>query len=168
MNWDYIAGFFDGEGNIAIKRRRDRRPQVVLNMTQKRREVLDAILIFLKENDIEGQIYKKNPCFFIQIGNSASTKNFLSAVIEKLIVKKDEAVMGLGVLNAQVQSRTRLSMSEKRTFQECRRNGESFVTIGKRLGRDSSSLFRMTKRLRQEVLPLNQPESRVMEQEPLL
>lgn len=154
MNWSYIAGFFDGEGNISIKRRVGRRPQVVLNMTQKRREVLDEILLFLESQHITAHVYKKTSCFYIQIGQAQSCRPFLEAVVSTLIVKKEEAEIGLATLHKQPQSRTKLSTTEKNTIAELRKAGKSYAYIGKQLNRDSSNIFRFVKRLGQGVLAL--------------
>lgn len=154
MNWDYIAGFFDGEGNISIKKRTGRRPQVVLNMTQKRRDVLDKILLFLESQHLTGQIYKKPSCFYIQIGQAQSCRPFLEAVVSALIVKKEEAEIGLATLYNQPQSRTKLSTAEKNKIIEFRKAGKSYAYIGKQLNRDSSNVFRYVKRLGQGVLPI--------------
>ena len=53
MNWEYIAGFFDGEGCIYIKN-----SKVRLQLTQKPIEVLVIIQKFLKENDINSFIVR--------------------------------------------------------------------------------------------------------------
>ena len=55
MSWEWFAGFFDGEGSIAISRVRNR--SVRLSIGQVDPTPLNAIRIFLFDRGIEGRMY---------------------------------------------------------------------------------------------------------------
>lgn len=97
MSWQYIAGFFDGEGCITLCRDSSFSPNV--QMTQTEYSVLEIIKMFLEEHDIPSQIYSwrsQGPnCkqrWDLRIrGGRQTVKKFLENVIPYLIVKKLKA-----------------------------------------------------------------------------
>lgn len=129
MNWSYVAGFFDGEGNIAIydyerKRYFPDRPlknqpytmhersvaismsqkvRIFVNMTQLDNGVLNEIHKFLINENIVCQLQKANSKDIrrIQFSSRASVKLFLEKVMPYLIVKKPKAEIALRFLNGE-------------------------------------------------------------------
>src|SRR3990167_3729245 len=102
MTYEYIAGFFDGEGNISIKHRDGRKPQVVCTTVQKRRAVLDEIQKFLAKRDIRSSVLtRKTGVHALQMGHTDSVSSFLKGIVGSLIVKKDEALTAIKLLDSQ-------------------------------------------------------------------
>ena len=91
ITWPYIAGFFDGEGNISLTKHGC--GNINVNLYQKRRDVLDRITNFLKAHNFDANIYvdkREQHTFRISGGRNASLK-FLNSILPYLIVKKTEA-----------------------------------------------------------------------------
>lgn len=53
ISWQYLAGFFDGEGNVDLYRR------VRLTIVQKNREILDDIVSFLSGEGIKATLHHR-------------------------------------------------------------------------------------------------------------
>lgn len=100
MNWEYIAGFFDGEGCVGLfcgsaKERKYWR----ISITQKALPVLQAILDFVGY----GTIYKSNQTYKssrivmwqYQIFRQREVFYFLSNILPSLILKKAECKKAL-------------------------------------------------------------------------
>ena len=90
MNWDYIAGFFDGEGNIHIlkvKGSKDDAPQlgVMVRIYQNSKDILEEMKIFLGC----GTIYQKksNGVFELTFNKKENVKSFLSNLRGRAILK---------------------------------------------------------------------------------
>ena len=86
MNWNYIAGFFDGEGNIHITKSRVVRIFIYRNTV----EVLEEILYFLEKYNLSCKIKlrRNRNCYQLQIIKRDSVEIFLSYMIKRCIVKK--------------------------------------------------------------------------------
>jgi len=106
MNWSYIAGFFDGEGNISIRTPNNKYSGrgVILTVAQKKSnaDVIYKMKVFLAKQGIESHIYvqkAKNDNWEdgvrLQISNREDGKCFLSKIVNKLYVKKAEAMKAL-------------------------------------------------------------------------
>jgi intein-encoded DNA endonuclease-like protein len=62
MNWDYVAGFFDGEGSMVLTTDTSgakKSINVQVQMSQTDKNVLTVILDFLTSQGICGGIYKR-------------------------------------------------------------------------------------------------------------
>lgn len=88
LNWNYIAGFFDGEGNIHIANTR----MVRIFMYQNTVEVLEEILYFLEKYDLSCKIKlrRNRNCYQLQVLKRDSVEKFLSHIVDRCIVKKDK------------------------------------------------------------------------------
>jgi len=97
MDWSYIAGFLDGEGNIHLGKVTDKNKeikayQVMIRIYNSNREVLERIKDFLGY----GRIYqfKKNKgksiVFELTIYKKTEVERFLSRVAEHTICKKEK------------------------------------------------------------------------------
>ena len=105
MNWDYIAGFFDGEGSITKVGKNSFR----ITFAQNNKDVLDAIKLFLNGYGIHSWITKKRPSkaypnnigYHLAFAKSEAVRLFLTQVIPYLIVKKDLAIITLPLLTVE-------------------------------------------------------------------
>ncbi len=96
MTWQYVAGFFDGEGNINICPSRGR--SWPARIVQSETRVLNTISEFLKGNGIESHLYHsykagqyknaKKDLWCLQITGESNTRVFLQGILPFLIVKK--------------------------------------------------------------------------------
>ena len=84
MNWAYVAGFFDGEGDLGMC------PRFCLTITQKNHQVLLEILAFFQHQGIKGGgIYKNtNGTHRINLGGSGDVMIVLRGMLLYLRVKK--------------------------------------------------------------------------------
>jgi len=94
MNWDYIAGFFDGEGNInLIKNNQKLSYYIQIRLYSSDENVLLEIKSFIGK----GQIYKvKKPSatnfvYELTITNKLDVKFFLENIVDKIVIKKEIA-----------------------------------------------------------------------------
>lgn len=90
ISWEYIAGFFDGEGCLSIKNRYKGIGYWTLGMTQKNIEVLETIQEFLGG----GHIYKKSDCdcWSYELYKQQHVRSILEKLLPYLIVKYDKAL----------------------------------------------------------------------------
>lgn len=94
MNWDYIAGFFDGEGNIHLNTIRDKKEEnklkgleILCRIYNTNKEILEQIRVFLGF----GNIYKKkHDVFELVISKKEQTNFFLRNIQGKTILKKGQ------------------------------------------------------------------------------
>lgn len=98
MTFEYIAGFFDGEGCISKMCKRFSGFQVIIS--QKEKYILDEIQNFLLTYNIRSAIYpvnkkSKSPVYSLVIRDQQSTFNFLSKIISLIYIKKEKAVIAL-------------------------------------------------------------------------
>lgn len=95
MDWSYIAGFFDGEGNFHTRLNRKKQSyQLLIRMYGCNKELLKEIQKFLGY----GSIYTKrkdsenrSACYELTISNKKHTKDFLLKIKDLLIEKKSQA-----------------------------------------------------------------------------
>lgn len=102
MSWEYIAAFFDGEGNINCGKLKNRGPYretsrvFVLRFFQDYREVLDEIKEFLEKEGIQSSIknYKLNQPnhHMLYITGSGNVVKTLLGMEKFLRVKREDAV----------------------------------------------------------------------------
>lgn len=93
MNWDYIAGFFDGEGNIHILKTKTyengkHNLAVAIRIYQSSKDVLEEIQKFIGY----GVIYRKKNegVFELTFVKKENVKNFLLNIKDKVITKKGQ------------------------------------------------------------------------------
>ena len=115
MNWDYLAGFFDGEGYVTISEKfrwSDGCPHIFAGLSQKNVAVLNEIRNFLRSQGIlVRQPYYHPPrktnvskneeqydLYDMKIGKRRHVLAFLKGVHPHLIVKKDLATKALSFL----------------------------------------------------------------------
>jgi murein L,D-transpeptidase YcbB/YkuD len=98
MSWQYIAGFFDGEGTIWYKLKKDKKNRtkfsVSMSQSEKQGRVLYEIQKFLKKNLIEAKIYhrkKRDNAMVLEFSNRQEAYKFLIKILPFLIVKQEKA-----------------------------------------------------------------------------
>lgn len=137
VNWDYIAGFFDGEGNLHW--RENGRKQSA-TFTQKDRQVLEEIRKFLLTENIRSNIYfmPSDNIFRLRISQSTSPDKFLSSLKTRIIVKK-KALDDISE-KLVIRKKARLSLDEIEEIQRMRNRGFSISQISEQLHRDWRSI----------------------------
>jgi intein/homing endonuclease len=101
MNWDYVAGFFDGEGSMVLTTDRggERKSiNVQISIGQSNKEVLLLILDFLKEQGICGGVYTKTEkrmsalsrktMYTLIVGNRRNVVLMLTQLVPRIHVKR--------------------------------------------------------------------------------
>lgn len=94
VNWAYVAGFFDGEGNINVAKHR-------ISIYQNDIRPLNAIKEFFAKNGIVTYVYTrptprrtnfdvKDTCSVLRFCGQPDVKKFLRGVLPYLIVKKQD------------------------------------------------------------------------------
>lgn len=104
MNWDYIAGFFDGEGSVLISEKKCR---VAIPQTQ--RKVLEAIKSFSGVGNIfvigRRRAHWKDAWVYYVVGQQ-DTLGFLTNIRSRVIVKKEAVRRGIKKLEELIQKRS--------------------------------------------------------------
>ena len=99
MTWEYLAGFFDGEGNIYVRDSDEGRKRAVrISIVNTNTEVLGEIGMFLSGEGINAVTYtteRDNPahaeCGHLTLTGAKNIYMFLVKITPHLIVKRDEA-----------------------------------------------------------------------------
>lgn len=98
INWDYIAGFFDGEGNINVSKTKNYKNgehniTIAIRIYQTSRDVLEKIKDFIGY----GTIYENkrtnsswNNTFELTFNKKDDVKTFLITIKDKVITKKEQ------------------------------------------------------------------------------
>jgi intein/homing endonuclease len=89
MNWSYLAGFFDGEGNIHINKNNTKSNyQILVRLYSSNEDILKKIKLFLGY----GQIYikKKTGVYELTISKKHLVKEFLSNIYPLSFIKKEQ------------------------------------------------------------------------------
>ena len=95
MNLDYVAGFMDGEGHICINKGTNN-PLVSIPQTN------EGVLQIVKELVGKGNVYKvkkresKHKQMFQWVVSGLDAIEFLEQIVDKLVIKKEEAETLIG------------------------------------------------------------------------
>jgi len=146
MNWDYIAGFFDGEGSITNTRDRYR-----VTISQTNLQALEAIQKFAKVGFViivtKRQSHWKQSWVYY-IAKQEDMLRFLKAIAPKLVVKKELVYHAIPVLEKKVQEqklRKKKLCWRIKKCKELRRNGFTYRAISKVVGIDWGYVRRLDK-----------------------
>jgi len=153
MSWEYIAGFFDGEGCIY---RATKKGKVLnhyrLTITQVNTEVLYTIKQFLQDNNIVSRIHERQhlqsprcrTTTMLVIDNYQNTLPFLNNILPHLIVKKDKAMEAISVLDDSTKWNGRdKTMRYRDTILEMREEHLTYKEIRDLLGVSIGSIWRV-------------------------
>lgn len=137
MTWNYIAGFFDGEGSITNNKKgyRITLPQTNLEVLTEIKEYIGCEHLF-KETKRKDH-WKDNWVYYI--AKQEDILFFLKKICNALIVKKKEAEAVIQILRENVNKmkaceKQRIAIERK--AKELRKEGMAYREIGKRLGID--------------------------------
>ncbi len=151
MNWDYIAGFFDGEGSIVKIATKSYR----ISFAQSDTNVLEVIANFLNEYGIHTWITYKQPTaltrkpeYQLAFSQSTSVRLFLKTIQDRIIVKKDLVNYALDNLTNRIT--TSVSETERQDMIAMDKDGLSQHEIANILGR---SQFAVSTNLRRRLCP---------------
>lgn len=108
IGWEYVAGFFDGEGCVSIVKQNGKlkRIDVGLFQSEPQAEVLRRIEKFLAREGIVGRwkyhsthrSENASTTVHLVINRQESVRRFLEAVYPYLIVKSEKSAIALGLL----------------------------------------------------------------------
>lgn len=146
MNWDYIAGFFDGEGTLVGRRRGFR-----IGITQTNKKVLEEIKNFSKIGHIckitKRKFHWKDSWVYF-IAKQSDVYVFLEKIKPKLIVKKKLVDKAIKILKVYLETEKRKKLNLKIRIKEAknlRGKGLSYREIGKKLSIDFGYARRLIK-----------------------
>lgn len=137
MTWDYIAGFIDGEGSF-VKRKRT----YTLYITQANQEVLEAIRRFIGGGYVYPITKRRahwKDAWLYSSGDSKTTHRVLSNVVDRLVVKREQAVRisnALKIRLREIDQQKRLKESRVEKSKALRERGWSYRKIGRTLKTD--------------------------------
>lgn len=126
MNWNYIAGFFDGEGSVSVSYRKSGNLRnVILSITQCQLEVLEQIRDFVGEGKIDvnrhegSKTWKEHwkPAWHFRLSNRPAVIRFLEKIQSKVIVKKDKNAQVLRILKRAEQLRNKRAKDRRKKVQ---------------------------------------------------
>jgi len=138
MNWNYIAGFFDGEGTINPCENN----RYKVGITQANKKVLEEIQLFTKIGHIHSIKKRKSHwknAWIYYISKQEDVYKFLNTISLRLIVKRKEILKIIPELKektAQIKEQKLKVIKRKQLAKKLREKGLSFREIGKRLGID--------------------------------
>ena len=148
MTWEYIAGFFDGEGTIR-NNKYGNKTSIGIGITQSvfHGEVINEIKDFLDKEKIRVQVYIRNEPYKdkykaqyrLEITSRASVKDFLLPIIENLRVKRDQAEKLLLFINS-CPIKGRLTLRERDSIIELVNRGISRKEISKKFQRSVATI----------------------------
>lgn len=172
MNWAYIAGFFDGEGNVCMPLGSN---TVLLNITQagdRGRETLEEIITFLESHKIQANyrkrqdIVNRKPVYMLWVRPTYAAL-FLLGVLPYLRIKR---TIAQDILRAKLLFPSLTKSKAGRTFRVelaqrnnaprikplCLRGHEYTVSSGRRWCRECLKLaYRNRTRAQNSILNIN-------------
>jgi len=155
MNWDYIAGLFDGEGSIQIKdypdRSQGRGIVLVIGITDW--GVLDRLKEFLETQGIKSSVYRRTalrgkerkPTQWWQISNKWDATRFLLAIRNRVIVKKNRLLEALEFRKRLTAHTRPFTTFELDIIRAGTSEGQSLKEIAKLLGCGQSKVLKTRK-----------------------
>jgi len=137
MTWNYIAGFFDGEGSITFAGKGYR-----VTISQTNYKVLDDIKKYSNIGDIFKETKRQKhwrDSWVFYVAKQEKVLLFLKKVKPFLIVKKEnaeKAILELETIVLAIKAKNTKSLKLKKDAKILRGNGLTYRKIGKQLGID--------------------------------
>ena len=135
MTWDYIAGFFDGEGSIIHNGKGHR-----ATVSQSNLDVLEQIKQFIGY----GQIFKVTKrkahwkeSWVYYIARQKDVYRFLISIEKSLIVKRETVRKAIPILKEKIKLQIERGIKTEKNIKETlrlRKQGLTYRQIGKSLG----------------------------------
>ena len=144
MTWDYIAGFVDGEGSIT-----KRKKSYNVYISQTNRQVLEEIRGFVGRGYVYSLAKRKDhwkDAWLYSSGNDIGTHYLLSRIVDKLIVKREQAQKALDDLAVRIKEiddERKLKKSRIKKARELRSRGWSYRKIAGELKTDFGYVRRL-------------------------
>ncbi len=138
MNWNYIAGFFDGEGTLG----KYSKSGYKIGITQSSKKVLEEIQIFTGLGHIHFIKKRKSHwqnAWLYYIAKQEDVYFFLNKILDNLVVKKEVVLKVLPILKKNIENKRKrraIYLKKKQLAKILRRKGLSYRQIGKRLDID--------------------------------
>jgi intein/homing endonuclease len=139
MNWDYLAGFLDGEGSIIIKP-----PRIRLYISNTNKGVLDEIAKFVKCGriyEINRKLEKWKRQYGWTIANHKDCLRILEGLNGKLIVKNDLCIKAIEYIKNKRWHGEYISKEELKRY-----NGIPYRKVAKLIGVSHCSIFKYRKK----------------------
>lgn len=155
MNWDYIAGLFDGEGSIQIKdypdRSQGRGISLMIGITDG--DALDQLKEFLEKRNIKSSVYhrvvlrgkEKKPIQWWQISNKWDATKFLEAIKNRVIVKRGKVLEALEFRKKLTAFTRPFSELELERIKKLRGSGKTIEQIAEIMGCGRSKAWKATR-----------------------
>ena len=137
MTWNYIAGFFDGEGSIGHNGKGYR-----LTIPQTSYLVLEEIKNFTKKGDIIKTVKRKSHWkdnWVYYVARQKDVQIFLKKLLPHLIVKRklaEQTILKLNLIVEAQKQKSLLAVFRKKQSILLRNNGLSYRQIGRKIGID--------------------------------
>lgn len=157
VTWQYIAGFFDGEGTIfytttwAKNRKTGKRnikcKRLVVSVIQgiRQKQVIEEIGKFLERQRIgfsTVESKKPIPCLRLDIGVRGEQFLFLKSIFPYLIVKKEKAEKALKFIEEKEKTKKgNFTLREKDTILQMRKERKTYKQISKVIKRNPSNIM---------------------------
>jgi|GEM_PF-2440912 DNA invertase Pin-like site-specific DNA recombinase len=153
MNWDYIAGFFDGEGNVRVvdsKNSRGISITIAQAESNNGNEVISKIQSFLRSNNINSHIYvyksldkrgyKRQPLYVLRISDKYNAKKFLKELEGRVVVKRSDVKDALVFITLMKRHTRPFTDPEKKEIVSLFKNGVKIRDIAKKTGCGTSKV----------------------------
>lgn len=142
MNWDYLAGFIDGEGSIIINP-----PRVRLYLSNTNKKVLEEINKFLKcgkvyDINMENKSTKWSKQYGWTIANHCDVLKILKGIRNKLIIKRELCEQAIKYIENKRWHRDYISENELKKWVYLK----SSRKIARKLGVSQFSVLRYLKK----------------------
>jgi hypothetical protein len=151
VEWSFVAGFFDGEGNVANRMRgKSSNPYWQLQFSNTNLEVLRAIRNFLGT----GNIYEVKPkppgkkvCYSLRIYGARPIVKVADSMLPFAIVKKPQLLKLRKAIRSHQSSKFKpgFSLLPPEELEALYTSGLSTRAIGKRLGVSGNAVLRRMK-----------------------
>lgn len=146
MSWEYIAGFFDGEGCIyRFNKNGSKIHSFRAFMSQNNKSPLYAIQSFLTDYNIDSIMYKGGRTESqLRITKQQDVLNFLDNILPYLIVKRQKALDTINILTEYMESGGRWKTIKHRgEILEMRKEGLTYKEIKNLLGISVGAIWRV-------------------------
>lgn len=160
MNWDYIAGFFDGEGSLIYYKAKNNNRWgrgIKFLIAQKDINILKKIKGFMKKQGcVSIGIYENKGgfsgslCYNLAVQNKHDLSIVFNAIKDKIYVKKTKLKKLLKIISStNWLEQKRYSNKEKRDILRLWDKGHSITEISKKLGKKYLVVYHIIRSIRQ-------------------
>lgn len=161
MTWNYIAGFFDGEGHVGLSNdgKHTGRQQVSVAIANTHIQTLSEIRSFLAKQNIASKIYirkrtipRYKPCGMLTLTDHIGKREFLRALLDLSITKREAIAKAIH----HIESKEWLIPFDDNTMKSAMRSyksGDSLRDIERSHGISSRTIRKHAKRFGVDMRP---------------